>query len=255
MEAQLELQIQRLCTQADAGAVATGRFWNPEEQYRAAQYLKQIGRDPAAYAFFGGYETAERKALICLPDWCEGAFEPSLAALCCAEICGSSFYTLSHPQYLGSLLALGIERNTLGDIVPLSPYRAAVFVTEPIAAFLYSDERPLQRVAADTVKVRPFEVPKDFCPERRVERICDTVASARLDCVVGALTKLSREKAKTLLQSGKVRLNFCETTAPDRTVQEGDTVSITGAGRFVIEACSAHTRKDRIRLTAIHYIS
>lgn len=255
MEERLELQIERLFELAQRGSVATGRFFNPEEQYRAQQYLHQTGYAQDTYTFYGGYETAERKALICLPEWCQGTFEPSLAALCGVEIVGSSFRELSHPQYLGSLLSLGVERNTVGDVVPLSPYRAAVFVTEPIASFLLSDEHPLMRVASDTVKVLPFTPNADFCPERKTELICDTIASARLDCVVGALANLSREKAKAMLQSGKVRWNFCETTAPDKIVCQGDVVSITGAGRFEIVSCDEHTKKDRIRLRVKHYIS
>ena len=82
MEERLELQIERLFELAQRGSVATGRFFNPEEQYRAQQYLHQTGYAQDTYTFYGGYETAERKALICLPEWCQGTFEPSLAALC-----------------------------------------------------------------------------------------------------------------------------------------------------------------------------
>ncbi len=255
MEALLEAKIDDLMAKAAKGMVATGRFYYPAEQYRAEKYLKSQGYQAGQYQFYGGYEDAERKALICLPDWCEDAFAPELCALQCVELRGSGFRHLTHPQYLGSLLSLGIERDTVGDIVPLDDCRAAVFVTAPMAEFLLSDPKPLTRVASDTVKVLPFAVPDGFCANRKTETLTDTVASLRLDCVVGALTRLSREKAKQLLIAGQVRLNYETETAPDHLIAQGDILSITGYGRYCVQACADHTKKDRIRLCAIHYIS
>ncbi len=255
MEDLLEAKIDALFRRAQKGTVATGRFYDPAEQYRAQRYLQQQGYGKEQYRFFGGYAEAERKALICLPDWCEDAFTPDLCALQCVEIKGSTFRHLSHPQYLGSLLSLGMERDTVGDIVPLDDCRAAVFLTAPMAEFLLSDLCPLKKVASDTVKVLPFTVPEGFCANRKTEILTDTVASTRLDCVVGALTRRSREKTKQLLLSGQVRCNYETVTAPDHLVAEGDVLSITGHGRYVIQNCTAHTKKDRIRLCAAHYIS
>ncbi len=254
MDALLAARVDEALDRAQRGAPVALRFFDAQQQYETEQYLRRRAIPPTAYCLLGGYDDAERKVFVALPEWCDGdasLIEPPLTAV---RIQGSGFVTLSHPQYLGSLLSQGIERDAIGDIVLQDAHSAVVFVLAPIADFLLDSAAPLARIARDTVRVMPFAVTADFRADRPTEQISDTVAAARLDCVVAALTHTSRERAKSAIAAGQVRLNFREACAPDTPVCEGDTLSIRGAGRFCVQGCTEKTKKDRIRLRAIRYI-
>ena len=56
-------------------------FLSPQEQAAARRLLQAIGAEESEYAFFGGYEGAERRQLHFLPDWAFGPEEDEVAAL------------------------------------------------------------------------------------------------------------------------------------------------------------------------------
>ena len=58
-------------------------FLSPQEQAAARRLLQAIGAEESEYAFFGGYEGAERRQLHFLPDWAFGPEEDAVAALRC----------------------------------------------------------------------------------------------------------------------------------------------------------------------------
>ena len=84
--------------------------------------------------------------------------------------------------------------------------------------------------------------------------ISDTVASARLDCIVAAICSLSREKARAAVISGLVEVNFENETAPDKNLSVPAVVSVRGYGKFRINSVSDVTRKGRLRLDADKYL-
>jgi RNA-binding protein YlmH len=84
--------------------------------------------------------------------------------------------------------------------------------------------------------------------------ISDTVASPRLDCIVGALCSLSREKARATVESGLVELDFEREERPDRTVSAPCIISVRGYGRFRINSVSDMTKKGRYRLNAEKFV-
>ena len=90
--------------------------------------------------------------------------------------------------------------------------------------------------------------------ERKYETLTVTVASLRLDCVVGEIANVSRESAKRLISSGEVELDHRETTDADCRVTEGAVLSVRGHGKYRVGAVSGVTRKDRLRLTVLRYV-
>ena len=109
-------------------------FLTPRERREAERCLASLGHLGSAF-FFGGYPDAERVCLFLLPDYLLDALgcapmdapgEQVLSLLaeeveegvCALRVRGSGFRTLRHKDYLGSLLALGIERpeaRKIGD--------------------------------------------------------------------------------------------------------------------------------------------
>lgn len=257
----LEARIEDYLTQADRGAVAISSFLSPGERRRAERYLEQRGERGRA-VFWGGYPDAERTCLFLLPDFygnledlgldsaeelsafLEGISEDGVSAI---RVTGSGYRKLSHRDYLGSLLGLGLERDAVGDIAAQSEQEAVVFCKRRLGVFLIET---LEKVASDTVRCRVYEMDENFTDGRRYRPISDTVASPRLDCVVAALTNLSREDAQSAVRGGLVEVDFEREERVDLSLTPPATISVRGYGRYVLRSFDGETKKGRLRLRA-----
>ena len=236
------------------GNVGISAFFSPREELAAREYLT---RGKVDFISYGGYEAAERKKIYVLPDFIE---EKSVEALLefgfdceidCVLIEGSRFETLSHRAVMGSILGLGVERDSIGDIVMINDNSAIFFCDTKLTAFF---EENLERVGRDKVKVYRIDFDESILPERKVLKINDTVASARLDCVVASLCSLSRERAKEKITSSLVELNYeCE-ERPDRIIDTPSVISVRGVGKFRVISLSDVTRKGRYRLVGEKFL-
>lgn len=256
-----EAKLEDLCRRAERYEAAVSSFLTPAEAFAAKKYMEMRGGDMVA-VFYGGYDGAERVRLLALPDYFgkeepwtaslvrERAADVAAEAVAALEVKGSGYKKLSHRDYLGSLLGLGIERSVIGDIAVLEDSSAIVFCDGRILPFLLAEFRT---VGSDRVKVRQIAISDDLAVKREFETIQDTVASPRLDAVVAALANLSREKASGLLAASFVELNYETCEKGDKTVAEGAVLSIRGYGKYVIRSLSDMTKKGRYRLVADKY--
>lgn len=244
--------LKRCATRGNLGVSA---FFSPRELRVAEEYLRRGG---ASFFFDGGYSEAERKRVYLLPDYAEDC--ESADALCeygysseteALLISGSGFERISHRDVLGSLLALGVERDVLGDIIVIDEKSAVVICDSKMVAFF---EGGLSRVGRDKVTLKQISLDTLTLPERKVAPISDTVASPRLDCVVAALCSLSRERAKEIILSSTVELNYSVEERPDREIEAPAALSVRGVGKFKILSVCERTKKGRLRLIAEKYI-
>lgn len=242
------------------GVVCHSSFMTPSEAFKAEKYFEAKGNKDKI-CFFGGYFAAQRKQIFLLPeyisfsvdendvfDMIEGDFDDAISAL---KISGSGFRTLSHRDYLGSILALGIEREKLGDICVLDDGCAIVFCSTEIVDFLIFE---LNSIGNDKVKIEKISVDKNMDSMQKYQSFSDTVASERLDCVVASLFNLSREKAQNLIKGGFVEFNYETASKSDSRVDKNDIISARGYGKFIIRDISQATKKGRLRLFADKYI-
>lgn len=258
----LAARIDDLVDTADRGILAFSSFLTPGE----AAYCKStaVARRLGDRVFlFGGYDGAERCRLYIIPDYLSDvdgsaeerarlyladALESSVKAV---HISGSGYRALTHRDYLGSLMSLGIERHSIGDIVTTGEYVAVVFGSEVICNFIVES---LERVASDKVSAKHFDVPSGFEAQRKRIPISDTVASDRLDCVVGALAGISREKAQLAVRSGACEVDHIPEERCDRRIEPPCVISIRGFGKFDVSSFDGTTKKGRLRLTAEKYV-
>ena len=253
----LYARLSDLSARAERGELAVSSFLSPREAHFAEIFLRGQG---AEFFLYGGYEGAERKRVFCLPDYMEGTTDPDAlslfgesARISVLEVRGSGYHTLTHRDFLGALLGLGLERSVIGDIclpeegVPLG----YVWLDEAILPFVLSE---LCGVGRDTVKVKQIVLPSDFSAPKRVAPLRDTVPSARLDAVVAALCSLSREKASEAVAGGLVELNYEREERGDRTVTAPALISVRGYGKFRVLSVSEPTKKGRWRLEAEKYL-
>ncbi len=249
-------------------------FLTPREQRLV---FEEMERQKSAYRLFlwGGYVGAERRIAIFLPLWLfDGSIcrEPVFSRereeyflsllsdmgmtdllfelICPVSLEGSGYATLSHRDYLGSLMALGIKRSVLGDIVVGE--RSAVAFCETRTCDFIVDE--LRSAGRDKILCKRLPTDLSFKAERSFQCIFATVASARLDGVVRALCSLSRDAAAELVSRGECEVNYFVQKEPDSRLGKGDILTVRGYGKFIIDGAEDVTKKGRIRLIARKYV-
>lgn len=246
-----------LLDRARRGEITYTRFLTPGEQKAITRHLAGAGEE---CCLWGGYDAAERKRMFFLPPYLaeldaacrtECLTESYGESVIPLEIRGSGYRELTHRDFLGALLHLGIERDAIGDVCVMAPDRAILFCDRVMATFFTEN---LTRVANDAVRCLSVTVPLDFDGGRHFAPVSDTVASPRADAVVAALANLSREKAQGLFRQSLVEIDYEPEARFDRTVEEGAVIVIRGVGKFIVRALSDKTRKGRFRLLADRYI-
>lgn len=222
-------------------------FLSPRE-LEMAKYL--FGDIPGLYAF-GGYEDAERKMLVYLPEYLEPDFlyEEESPVVCLR----AHFFQgdhLSHRDFLGSLMGSGIDRSTVGDIC-VDNGSCDFFVTTDIAPYILQSF-----VSAGRSKVRMEQIPlsQAHIPEPEVKEIRDTLASLRLDSVISSGFRIGRSLACQYVNTGKAAINGLPCEKPDKTISEGDKISVRGLGKIKLERLNGQTKKDRISVTIHRYV-
>ena len=141
-----------------------------------------FGNLPGLYRF-GGYEDAERKMLVYLPDYLEeSALYEDDSPLCCLEASFFEADKLSHRDFLGALMGAGIARETVGDIC-VEPGRCLFFVTAEIAPYVLDNLREAGRTK---LHLKQLPLLGLSMPEPEFQEIRDTMASIRLDSVIAS---------------------------------------------------------------------
>lgn len=213
-------------------------FLSPQEQSAARRLLAAIGVEDG-FCFFGGYEGAERCQLHFLPEWAWEAEADAVRAIRCTWFQGGS---LTHRDFLGSLMGLGLTRESIGDIL-VSEQSADVLVSGSVADFLLASWDSAGRVRLRTAAV---ELSCLHIPVAKSKLIRDTVSSLRLDSVVSSGFSISRAKAAEAIEGGRVQLNWAVCQKSDRAVAQGDTISLRGLGKCTVEEVGNQTKKGRI---------
>jgi len=190
------------------------------------------------YCFYGGYEDAERTVAVFLPDYAELEDNNPLALL---RVKQDGRKELSHRDYLGSLMGLGIKREMIGDILVRNDGADIVILNEMADFLLYHFENAGRiSLTAEIVSIQEILVPESRFEEKR-----DTVASLRLDNVISSAFSLSRGKAAEAIASGLVYVNGLQTEKADRQIKEGDRLVLRGKGKILLKAVGGVTKKDR----------
>ena len=252
----LAARLDDLILSADKGDVCVSSFLTPRECLFAERHLRLRG---AHFLLFGGYADAERKRVYILPDYMadvediksfsDYGYDAQMIAI---ELISGGFCKISHRDYLGSVLGLGFERSVIGDIAVCDDgARAVVFCDATIGGYISEN---LTKVANDRVKARVVELDSVILPERKMQPINDTVASARCDCVVAAICSLSRERAKDAVEAGFVEVDYEREERPDKILTAPCTVSVRGKGKFRVLSIQDKTKKGRFRLIAEKYL-
>lgn len=204
---------------------------------------------PCPVCLWGGYAAAERKvAVFGTLDTETAADKTPFVLLKVAPAAQKFADMLSHRDFLGSILGLGLRREMLGDIV-IADNCGYIFCMESVADFIMDN---LQKVRHTTVRCsRTDTLPETLTAEPEAESV--VVASERLDALLAAVFRLSRNEAQKLIAAERVFLDSRVCTKAEFSPKEGCIISVRGFGRFLYGGIDRETKKGKLRVTVQIY--
>ena len=200
------------------------------------------------YELFGGHEMAERKVvgfgseeLFGYP----GRFPVTILKVTPAiEKFGEE---LNHRDYLGSLMNLGIRRDTIGDIL-VKGKTGFIFCAEEVSEFIRENLVKIRHtqvsceIIEDDIELKPTLIDESY-----------PVSSMRLDVIIAATCKLSRKETLGYFERNEVLFNSRVTTENAVNLKPGDVFSVRGKGKFILESIGGTTKRGRTYINVKRY--
>lgn len=212
-------------------------------------WQEEPGLRYAGYTLYGGGENADR-VMIRFGDSGQLGYETPFPIVCIHIMPLQEKFAddLSHRDFLGALMNLGIDRSTIGDI-RAGGKQACLFCLDSVAEHICQN---LEQVKHTHVRCRITEqVPELLQEEPETVRV--QVQSLRVDAVLAKVYNISREKSIELFRAGRVYVNgrLCENNS--RGLKAGETVSVRGYGKFSLGGEWKETRKGKLSAEAFVY--
>lgn len=236
---QVKKRLEELAARSSGrGAYVSSEFLTPAEQA-----LLLSLRLPAPCSLEGGYPQAERRiAWFGDSNSCGWEQAPPLMWLEIAPKSAKFSEDLTHRDFLGALMHLGLRREVLGDLL-LQGGRAWLCCLDTVGDYIC---RQLDTVRHTAVAALPCAAPPESAlPQPKETEI--VVASPRLDALVAAVYRLSRSESQALFQRELVFVNSLPARSPSAEARPGDLISVRGHGRFYYDGTLRETKKGRLR--------
>lgn len=218
--------------------------------------VRRLGGDrklpPVPIVYHGGFEEAERKIAVFLPSYVDEVVfaemqteEPLITCLHVSPLQKKFGEALTHRDYLGALMNLGIERCLIGDILADTENgEADIFVMTSMAATIAED---LTRVRHTTVMAKAVDLSsiRTAPAFENAEVFC---ASERLDAILAAVYKMSRDKSKKLVESEAVSVDGRTITSGGCDIKSGSRISVRGYGKLIYDGVMKTSKKGRLMI-------
>ena len=153
---------------------------------------------------------------------------------------------LTHRDFLGALMNLGIKREKLGDII-IHENEGYLFCLEQIADYIVDN---LTRVKHTSVTVEIENNSEKISHLYKDDYKCQIILvdSKRLDAIIAKTYKISRTSSLNLFVAGKVYVNGRQCTSNSQLIKNGDIISVRGKGRIKYMGNEGVSKKGRTRL-------
>lgn len=205
------------------------------------------------YVIHGGFDEPERIIVGFFPEHISGSREEYISQipLEIIEIKYNKKYSklLTHRDFLGSIIGLGIDRSKIGDII-LNNDKNICFIHKDIADYILFN---LSKVGSTKVEVTKKDVNNIDININNLEEHKIIVSSLRLDATLSSAFNISRSKISSYIKSNKVFLNYIECDNISKIIKFGDIITIRGLGRIKIGEVLGSTKKERIVLEIYKY--
>ena len=218
-------------------------IWVYSDFLTTAQQALLLSRKLGAVSFCGGYDGAERRiACFGSEDACGYEAYPSCVWLEIKPVAKKFADELTHRDFFGSVMALGLKREVLGDIIVYDNC-GYLYCMETVSGYIKENLTQVKHTTIACAEVDTPPVESVALPDAQEF----VVASERLDAVIAAVYNLSRSVCKELVEKGMVSINSILTENAAAQLDVHDTVSVRGKGRFIYEGILRETKKGKIR--------
>ena len=235
---------------ADSQMITNSRFLDMHQRSVAASIRLPYG---VRRIFYGGFDGAERSVAVYLPEYIEAKNEAELneyfktvpqdCPISVLEVKKDRFSKpLTHRDYLGSLMALGIERDMTGDIA-VNENGCHIAVIKNMAGYISENMSSAGRGTLTVRETQPWEAENITYDDGKEDTF--TVSSARLDSMVKNAFGISREGACDAITHGYVFVNDTECLKPDRKINVGDKITMRHKGRIIVTDFPGRSKKGR----------
>lgn len=166
------------------------------------------------------------------------------------EIKGNfKFKNVSHRDYLGSLLGLGIKREKIGDLLVHENKCQIVIDSEVCDYILYN----FTKVGNNNIEVS--KIPRELI-EKPIQEYIEksiSVSSLRLDNIISAVFNLSRQESAKYINSELVYVNYEKILQVSKQIEIKSIISVRRHGKFLIKNIGGISKKGKIRVTVDKY--
>lgn len=230
-------------------APAVTEFANP---YIVELCMPIINNYDVKFKLFPSFEHGERKVFILYPDFLENIenIDENEFITGLRIYNGSKFKLLSHKDYLGSLMSLGIDRNKTGDIYVYDEYADIVLHRDISDYIMYN----LEKIGHNKINIEKIKISDVNYKEQEHTVINVTSSSMRIDNIVKHIIKKSRETASEMVRTGNVKVNWQVQEKISEETKENDMISIAKYGRYKISKLSGLTKSGKYKVEIKHYI-
>lgn len=235
---------------ADNSMIVATNFLSPEERSAVSIIEKENNKYVSTF-YYGGFPDAERTAAVFVPVFYElsdidsfmkdNAEENPFQLIECTK---DKFTQMSHRDYLGSLMALGIKREMVGDIV-VTENGCHFFAVKSVAGYICEN---LKRTGRGSVSCSIIDIENLPQSEDNGKTVFSSVASLRLDCVVAAAFSMSRTASSEAINKGVVYVDSVQCFKTDYILTEGSKIVLRGKGKAIIEEVTGQSKKGRMHL-------
>ena len=191
----------------------------------------------------GFFEDAERR-MISFNNIYENPFPMKLIKIQNT----SKFSNLTHRDFLGGILSLGIERNKIGDLL-VDKNICYVPVYEEIENFIIYNIDKISRVVCSAEVIENFEL----LPKVNFKEEIILVSSLRIDGVVSRITNVSRSKATAMIEQGQVLINYVKIKDKSYELKGEERITIRGFGKFILGNSIGNSKSGRIKIIIKKY--
>lgn len=201
------------------------------------------------YIATGGYNNAERTAIIIYPDKLIELFTNDnfsfdtifgvIRIVLPNELKGMYF----HRDYLGAIIKIGLKREKVGDIITCKD-GADIIVLKEAEKYIVEGLKQLKRFnKAEFQQVTLNELNVEE-PKTKILNVI--IPSMRLDSILSEALRTSRAKASEIIKEERVFINHELVTKGAKELKNEDIITVRGKGRFKVGNIINTTKKGNI---------
>ena len=209
-------------------------FLNPVEYEIFISFLKEQN---VRYVVFDENGKNERKSVLFLYEK-----NYDLSDFYSVFKCIGDFKQVSHRDVLGSLTALGLERNDVGDIFIYDDF-CEFAVLKSSSKDIYKKLFSIKNINVETLLKEDLIFSEVLETVKEKILIKKYVSSLRMDNILSSILNFSRSEVKKYILKNKIKLNYIKCEKLGTNIEVGDYITVSGFGKYKFIEIKGYTKK------------